>query len=251
MIDRFKSFLSGSPYKLGHDEIEGWAYILVSSFPSVMRKWYDSDFRSVEQKDGAYYSAARRKLSAYGPFQQHCSDAGETLRVLKLLIAYFEDETRKAGLGKTTKKAPPSSPLPHPQPPPAQPPIMVLEEGAIKEMHVSRRERNSGLRKLCIEHYRSLNGGKVVCAACGLVFGELYGEIGDGYIEVHHLYPISQMDEVHSVDPKTDLVPLCANCHAMIHRLMSAEKETTGIDLEGAAALGKLKAIIQERRSKC
>jgi hypothetical protein len=118
---------------------------------------------------------------------------------------------------------------------------VVLEEGAIKEMHIAKRERNSELRKACIEYYMAQNEGRIACAACGMAYGEVYGEIGEGYIEVHHLSPISQIEGVHKVDPKADLVPLCANCHAMIHRLMSAEKKTTGKELEGPEALSKLK----------
>ena len=38
-----------------------------------------------------------------------------------------------------------------------------------------------------------------------------------------HLYPISQTDGEHTIDPATELVPLCANCHAMIHRLKGVE----------------------------
>ena len=55
--------------------------------------------------------------------------------------------------------------------------------------------------------------------------------------------PISQTEGTHTVDPTTDLVPLCANCHAMIHRLMTAEKKN-GNNLEGPSALNKLKAVI-------
>jgi hypothetical protein len=43
------------------------------------------------------------------------------------------------------------------------------------------------------------------------------------------------------VDPTKDLVPLCVNCHAMIHRHMAAEK-----GLEGAAALAKLKGCLKK-----
>lgn len=121
---------------------------------------------------------------------------------------------------------------------------VVLEEGEIKEMHIAKCERNPKLRKACIEYYRARNEGRIACVACGMAFGDMYGAIGEGYIEVHHLSPISQIEGVHKVDPKTDLVPLCANCHAMIHRLMSAEKKTAGKELEGAAALEKLRRIV-------
>ncbi len=126
----------------------------------------------------------------------------------------------------------------------------VLEEGEIKEMHIAKCERNPKLRKACIEYNRAQNGGRIACAACGMAFCDVYGEIGEGYIEVHHLSPISQIEGVHTVDPKMDLVPLCANCHAMIHRLMAAEKKTTGKNLEGTAALAKLREIVKLRGDK-
>jgi len=58
------------------------------------------------------------------------------------------------------------------------------------------------------------------------------------------LNPISQTKGTHEVNPKTDLVPLCANCHAMIHRLMAAEKKLSGEELEGNAALVKLQEVM-------
>lgn len=93
----------------------------------------------------------------------------------------------------------------------------LLSEGELVEMHLTKHERNRDLRKQCIE----IHGWK--CQACGLDFKEKYGEIGLDYIEVHHLFPISQTDGRHKVDPATELVPLCANCHAMIHRLKGDE----------------------------
>ena len=38
---------------------------------------------------------------------------------------------------------------------------------------------------------------------------------GDGYIEIHHCKPLSAGG---LFDPQTDLVPVCSNCHRMIHR---------------------------------
>lgn len=56
------------------------------------------------------------------------------------------------------------------------------------------------------------------CYACGFNFEKVYGERGKEFIEVHHIKPLSTLDEEIEVNPKTDLVPLCANCHRMIHR---------------------------------
>lgn len=93
----------------------------------------------------------------------------------------------------------------------------LLSEGDLVELHLTKHERNRDLRKRCIE----IHGWR--CKGCGLDFKEKYGELGTEYIEVHHLYPISQTDGEHTVDPATELVPLCANCHAMIHRLKGEE----------------------------
>ncbi len=56
------------------------------------------------------------------------------------------------------------------------------------------------------------------CVACGFDFGEAYGSRGEGYIEVHHLTPLAEVEEDHFVNPESDLAPVCANCHRMIHR---------------------------------
>ena len=47
---------------------------------------------------------------------------------------------------------------------------------------------------------------------------KVYGEIAKGFIHVHHLIPLSEIKENYQVNPKTDLIPVCPNCHAMLHR---------------------------------
>lgn len=58
-----------------------------------------------------------------------------------------------------------------------------------------------------------------LCAACGFDFNKVYGaDYARNFIEVHHYRSITELDgEV--VNPETDLIPLCANCHRMAHRL--------------------------------
>jgi len=53
---------------------------------------------------------------------------------------------------------------------------------------------------------------------CSFDFGKQFGPLGEGFIHVHHLRPISSLREEHDVDPITDLRPVCPNCHAMLHR---------------------------------
>lgn len=85
-------------------------------------------------------------------------------------------------------------------------------EGNIIECHYDRHERDLGARLKCIEHY----GCK--CAICGFDFEEQYGKVGKDYIEVHHIVPLSSTEGEHKVDPINDLIPVCSNCHSIIHR---------------------------------
>ena len=85
-------------------------------------------------------------------------------------------------------------------------------EGAVHQVQVNSYERDRAARRACINHYGP------ACTICGFVFEEHYGAIGEGYIHVHHLVPISDIGENYRVDPIEDLRPICPNCHAMIHR---------------------------------
>lgn len=73
-------------------------------------------------------------------------------------------------------------------------------------------ERNPIARRKCIEHF----GCK--CYICHFEFREVYGDLGGDYIHVHHKTDIATRDGEYEVDPIRDLVPLCPNCHAMIHQ---------------------------------
>ena len=86
------------------------------------------------------------------------------------------------------------------------------KEGRASYVHAIGYERNQDARKACIEHYGCQ------CAICGFDFEKAYGPIGRSFIEVHHIVPIHERKEEHVVDPIKDLIPLCSNCHSMIHR---------------------------------
>jgi hypothetical protein len=85
-------------------------------------------------------------------------------------------------------------------------------EGALKQITINAYERDPNARRACIERYG------LTCSVCAFNFVEFYGEVGEGYIHVHHLTPISSIREEYSVDPIQDLRPICPNCHAMIHK---------------------------------
>ena len=87
-----------------------------------------------------------------------------------------------------------------------------LPEGAKSIVEVNRYERNRFNRAACIE----MHGDS--CKVCRFNFGKVYGDHGKGFIHVHHIIPVSQIGENYRVNPATDLIPLCPNCHAMVHR---------------------------------
>ena len=100
------------------------------------------------------------------------------------------------------------------------------DDGAIT---MEQRKRNMELREACIEIFKQRHGGRIVCECCGFDFARAYA-ISDEYIEVHHRFPFSQTEGEHPVNAETDLVPLCANCHRMIHHGMGGRGKCMTLD---------------------
>lgn len=88
----------------------------------------------------------------------------------------------------------------------------TLYEGALIKVLANKYERNQKARKECV----AKKGYK--CIVCGQDFEATYGEIGKGFIHVHHLTPISTIGKEYQLNVDTDLVPVCPNCHYMLHR---------------------------------
>ncbi|MEO3932347.1 HNH endonuclease [Micrococcaceae bacterium Sec7.4] len=107
---------------------------------------------------------------------------------------------------------------PQPGPDPTQPVPGTYPQDAVTRVEVNRFERDSDARRACIAHHGSS------CAACGFSFEQKYGGIGADFIPVHHLVPVSLLGGSYELDPITDLVPLCANCHAMAHQGVSTPR---------------------------
>lgn len=95
-----------------------------------------------------------------------------------------------------------------------------LLEGIQKTITATIYERNPKARAECLKHW------KYSCVGCGFNFEKTYGEFGKNYIHVHHIRQISTIKEEYEIDPIKDLVPVCPNCHSMIHR----NKEPLTID---------------------
>lgn len=87
----------------------------------------------------------------------------------------------------------------------------IYIEGALEAIYNNKYERNQEARKKCIEHYGT------TCQICGFDFEKVYGKEFDGKIEVHHRVPLHEIKKEYIVDPIKDLIPVCPNCHMILH----------------------------------
>lgn len=127
-----------------------------------------------------------------------------------------------AGLGSATtvEDGPPirvlwsfvHDPAPRPADAPGEIRGLKFREGSMVQVTINAYERNPAARRACIDHFG------YCCQICGFDFGKVWGDLGKDYIHVHHLKEISSIEEEYEVDPINDLIPVCPNCHAMLHR---------------------------------
>jgi 5-methylcytosine-specific restriction protein A len=85
-------------------------------------------------------------------------------------------------------------------------------EGAMRHISVDAYERDPRARKDCLSHHG------YACAVCGFDFKKVFGDLGKDFMHVHHTRPLGEVGEAYEVDPVVDLIPVCPNCHSMIHR---------------------------------
>ncbi|UCH62477.1 MAG: HNH endonuclease [Fidelibacterota bacterium] len=88
----------------------------------------------------------------------------------------------------------------------------TVVEGIKKRVTVNTYERNQRARALCIQHYGSS------CQICKFNSADIYGSQLAGIIHVHHLVPVASIVESYEINPVTDLIPVCPNCHAVLHQ---------------------------------
>jgi hypothetical protein len=90
--------------------------------------------------------------------------------------------------------------------------LQGVVEGAKRQITVNAYERDPTAKLRCIKKWGC------ICVACGFDFQAVYGELGKGFIHVHHLRPIHTIGEAYVLDPEVDLRPVCPNCHSMLHK---------------------------------
>tara|TARA_B100000780_G_C20813551_1_gene323224 strand:- start:67 stop:603 length:537 start_codon:yes stop_codon:yes gene_type:complete len=96
--------------------------------------------------------------------------------------------------------------------------ILLPSYGKKISVVINRYERNPEFRRQCLEYY----GYK--CQICDFSFAETFGELGEDFCHVHHIEPIGESGGEFITDPIKDLIPVCPNCHAMLHRASPALK---------------------------
>ena len=64
---------------------------------------------------------------------------------------------------------------------------------------------------------------RFACTAAGVryavwIWPAAMAKSAKGFIHIHHLIPLSGIKQDYRLNPETDLIPVCPNCHAMLHR---------------------------------
>ncbi|WP_079141833.1 HNH endonuclease [Streptomyces sp. LUP30] len=119
-------------------------------------------------------------------------------------------------------------------------------EGRLLARWALSRERNSKLRAQKIARVRQ-DGGPLRCEVCDFDFARTYGDLGDGYIEVHHVTPLHVSGNRETA--LDDLACVCANCHRMCHRTRPGESWRTPASLRELLATVGSEAWILDQAS--
>ena len=89
-------------------------------------------------------------------------------------------------------------------------------EGHSVRIAVNRYERDRRARAACLANHGS------GCSICGISLENIYGPEVRGLVHVHHVVPLSQTRSSYTVNPAKDLIPVCPNCHAVVHSRVPA-----------------------------
>lgn len=96
----------------------------------------------------------------------------------------------------------------------------TITEGAQAIVKTTVYTRSNKLRKRAIQFYTV--DDRIKCQACCFDFKDFYGEYGENFIEIHHQKPVFQFDgdDLERTIEKAleNVIPVCSNCHRMIHR---------------------------------
>lgn len=216
---RYREFLT----KARVPNVEEMARYTETHLPQFIREYADVQFTDIySETHRGYYDNIRNEIATNAAMRQaDQKSGGELSRALKFYSEFLQSKffpQPKAPKQRKAKNAvQEEEPAAHTEKKLATttrtPRIVEREEteGERKHVEFERSHRNPILRRRCIERWG------YCCQVCGIDMEQIYGELGKDFIEVHHLKPISTYDESRPDDYVDNLVPLCPNCHAMIH----------------------------------
>lgn len=92
----------------------------------------------------------------------------------------------------------------------------VYTEGVSKHLLLEQKTRNHIVVQKAKEQHKQKNGGSLPCEVCGFDFVAVYGELGEGFIEAHHIKPHAERGK-RKIRIR-DFALVCPNCHRMLHR---------------------------------
>lgn len=93
---------------------------------------------------------------------------------------------------------------------------LTFPEGKEKYRLHKFKERNREVVRLAKERHLAVDK-KLSCQVCNFSFTDMYGDLGIGFIEAHHILPISEIAKETLIRIE-DFALVCSNCHRMLHR---------------------------------
>lgn len=221
-------------YLKRRSDAEEFARFTETELADFIRQYADANFKSIyAETDHNYYDRISKQI----PLNPKMKKANETAALrysihLKHYSMFLESKAYKQLCKQRIASAAEKPSTSVPSFTPSKNEEREMTEGEKKHVAYEAAHRNPALRRACLDQYG------YQCQCCGMDFASLYGEeLGAGFIEVHHLKLISTFDEGRPDDYVENLVPLCSNCHSMIHRGKA-----------GPLTLGELRAAYRGER---
>lgn len=150
-------------------------------------------------------------MTAHPDYRGAKSKGGRTTTAV--VLAYIGEPAGSRQLAADLR----SDPQPGIDAPPLGAPIednRPAVEGHLIRRLTSIRERDPKLRKRKLDEAMAARGN-LACEICTFDFARTYGDLGDGYVHVHHVTPLHVSGMVRT--ELDQLILVCANCHVMLH----------------------------------
>ena len=171
--------------------------------------WFDIEQRVTKKRGDSYepYQDWNNfKKTMFQLVQQHCTGYAKFTGPV-LFIKTLHGFSLVGAEAFTASRASVPPEFVHPETVPSNREYLT---GAVREVLVNAYERDPNARRECLEKHGTS------CKVCKISFEQAYGSIGRGFIHVHHKRQLASR-EVYQLDPAVDLVPVCPNCHSMLH----------------------------------